>query len=216
MKERPILFSGPMVRALLDGSKTQTRRALKVQPMDILAMQGEYAGREWIALTERTPKPKGTVLRCRFGVPGDRLWVREAWRTIKDSDDLPPRDLFPADRIWYEVDGLDQPGYGKYRPPMFMPFWARRITLEITGVRVERLQDIGAEDALSEGIKITFDSKTKDPLLRLTGKCPPVHYVKGNGIVIAEFASLWEQINGHGSWDANPWVWVVEFKVVKP
>jgi hypothetical protein len=232
-KERPILFSGPMVRALLDGSKTQTRRVVKPargRPIDFLG-GGLKGGSDW-----NNPGcwgyefDDGWVLLkndadsfqypCPYGQPGDRLWVREnGWerplRTPKDmqegADTWEPY-YFDADILSRgDVDEFKQWGF-KRRPSIFMPRWASRITLEITGVRVERLQDISAADALSEGIKITVDRETKVPLMRLTGKFPPALYIKGNGLVIAEYASLWETINGAGSWAANPWVWVVEFK----
>lgn len=191
---RPILFSAPMVRALLDGSKTQTRRIVKPQPTHFNPVG-----------VPRRAVPTGgpsDVIRCPYGQPGDRLWVREAYRTVAEADALPPRELTPAHRIWYEADTPHQPGAGKLRPGMFMPRWASRITLEITGVRVERLQDISEIDALAEGVR----------------RYSMLEQIQAGQDRWARHAyrSLWEQINGPGSWDANPFVWVVEFKRATP
>ena len=186
MKDRPILFSGPMVRAILAGTKTQTRRVVKG-----LAL-------EWLA--EFTPEfvadPANSL--CPYGVPGDRLWVREAYRFLGVHDHVPPREV-SSGPVWYEAQD-DVPfhpsEFGKLRPSMFMPRWASRITLEVTGVRVERLQDISEADSVAEGIP--------------SGEVSPPD--------VGRFAYrlLWESINGPGSWDANPWVWAVEFKRITP
>ena len=232
MKTRPILFSAPMMRALLDGSKTQTRRVCKPaatlsevvgiqDPRDFGQSPLQIASSGWFGDAE------GDVqFACPYGQPGDRLWVREAFRTEESYDHIKPSLLVALDGknlcvpYWRAADlscddfsrALDGLRPGKCRPGMFMPRAASRITLEITGVRVERLQDISAADAFDEGIKITVDAATKEPLMRLTGKFPPATYIEGNGLVIAEYASLWECINGAGSWASNPWVWVVIFK----
>ena len=179
MAERPILFSGPMVRALLTGTKTQTRRVAK-----------EFAGRDDLdAILRRFPEQSG----CPYGQPGDRLWVREAHWWFKDEHD-PVTGYFPPkltiEDVEYRADGDD--GRKVWRPSIHMPRWASRITLEITGVRVERLQDISEADAVAEGVYT-------DPA------CPAYD----------GYRTLWDQINGSGSWDLNPWVWVVEFRQVK-
>lgn len=160
MKERPILFSGPMVRAILDGRKTQTRRVVKPRQ----GMLDDWTG-----------------LPCPYGKPGDRLWVRETCyfeqphgEVIYRADPGSEKALDP------EFTGL------RWRPSIHMPRWASRITLEIVNVRVERLQDIRVDDARAEGVTAKW----------------PVH----------GFRNLWQSINGFGSWDANPWVWVVEFR----
>ena len=124
------------------------------------------------------------------------LWVREAWRTVAEADDLPTRDLTTANRLWYEADVPHQPSAGKYRPPMFMPRWASRINLEITSMRVERLKNISRGDAMAEGCQFPNMAQGPDPRMWYSG--------------------LWEYINGKGSWERNPWVWVIEFKRVKP
>jgi hypothetical protein len=132
---------------------------------------------------------------------GINLWVREAWRTTGDdgrADYLPPRDIQKHD-VWHEADGEAhwRTLVGKLRPSMFMPRWASRITLDVTGVRVERLQDISAADALAEGITLHPDhhSRPRD------SRYGPV----------ATYKDLWDSINGPGSWAANPWVWVISF-----
>lgn len=197
-KERPILFSGPMVRAILAGRKTQTRRVLNLPRglywYDELGGEAEgwfTDGEGWWHVEE---------LACRYGNPGDHLWVRETWAVgsiydktapSKICEDLPKGPGRPPCGIRYPAN---QECIGiKCRPSIHMPRWASRITLEITGVRVERLNEISEEDALAEGVDTTCDD--------LGRYCP----------VIA-FQNLWESINGSDSWAANPWVWVVEFK----
>ena len=147
MKERPILFAAPMVRALLAGTKTQTRRALRVQPHDgaevvcddfyptVIAKNGdeepgpEVFGAWWSDGEE--------AVRCPYGQPGDRLWVREAWRTDPQFDYLPPRDLDPAVApVQYEPGPHADVLGGKLRPSMFMPRWACRLVLPLESVRV--------------------------------------------------------------------------------
>ena len=192
MKDRPIPFSGAMVRAVLSDTKTQTRRHVKQ-----------------LCMRAGMPEPEmASLLRCcPYGAPGDRLWVREAWRTVANEDALPPRDLTPAHRIWYEADsgmsairGLSR--QGKLRPGMFMPRWASRITLEVTGVRVERLHDISEADARAEGIVPFRDGHgwhTEE------GR----HYA---GSAIDAYLNLWADINGEESAKANPFVWCIEFR----
>lgn len=212
MKARPILFSAEMVRALLDGRKTQTRRALKSQPLDILPMEGDKAGREWIILEEREPQPKGKVIRCRFGVRGDLLWVRETYREHDSTDQNGRTVEYRADRPEY-VKRNDDPSAINWRPSIHMPRWASRLTLRITNIRVERLQDISEEDAIAEGVEF----ETADP---------PFYYVPGvwpHSITAVEiedgavrsYGKLWNHINGAGAWEANPWVWAITFDVIK-
>lgn len=202
-KSRGILFSAPMVRALLAGTKTQTRRVIKPD--------GRYR------LDLVCPSDGGPA-RCPQGAPGDRLWVREAWRADVAHDALPPREIPPGSPVFMEASALNWQGGphdgtpGKLRPGMFMPRWASRISLQITDVRVERLQDISAADCWAEGIP---------------GQPPPGVYIESLGEiarwsdgVVREhpqpaYRALWESINGPGSWDANPWVWVVCFKRIE-
>jgi hypothetical protein len=147
MTDRPILFSAPMVQSLIAGRKTQTRRIINKQAAhDAIAVFGP----KFLTLPgNRDLLPVGVI-------PGDRLYVREAWRTWRSADELPPRDLIPHDGrpLWYEADpfelrtGLD---VGRYRHARFMPRWASRLTLTVTDVRVQRLQDISEADATDKG-----------------------------------------------------------------
>jgi hypothetical protein len=186
--ERPIPFSAPMVRAILAGTKTQTRRALAP---DLFISSGGAVVRMKSAVAGVTGISEAQCPYWRQ--PGDRLLVREAWTTHACFDHIPPRDLTTRS-IHYLADG--QIKTGKYRPPMFMPRWASRITLEVTGVRVERLQAISEADARAEGYELGAPPCIDAPL--------------------RWYRHLWDQINGAGAWDANPWVWVVEFRRVTP
>ena len=187
MNERPILFNAPMVRALLAGTKAQTRRIFKPDRMtwDANGRYTTYAMRGGeLSTTGSGPfKPSSWLHYCPYGQPGDRLWVRESFARVPTacgSEDI----VFAAD---YQ-DGSDRAAGVRYTPSIHMPRWASRITLEITGVRVERLQDISEADAIAEGVYT-------DPA------CPAYD----------AYAQLWDEINGLGSWEANPWVWVVGF-----
>lgn len=191
MKERPILFSAPMVRAILSGQKTQTRRVVKGMALEWL-QPGMFTP-EYVAHPEN--------FLCPYGLPGDRLWVREAWRVHKDADHLPPRDLPQSLTVRYEVDGMRDSECGKYRPPMFMPRWACRIVLEIVSVRVELLQDISDVDCIAEGCAGGH------------GAIPGYGY---SATPHEHYRWIWESINGPESWGANTWVWVLEFKVSAP
>lgn len=260
MKEHPIIFSGPMVRAILEGRKTMTRRVVKNMPSITLpgvnrirlelhpfsktalaGTPGEAIGGPdrlaWIAydwVENAIGVEEAAWLRCPYGQPGDRLWVRETW-WMHDS----PRafDLYDCNAtmpngekrlIGYDAtmgaDSLESArAYGaRKRPSIHMPRWASRILLEVTAVRVERVQDISKEDAKREGLR----ALTKDGLLFKYG-IPDRDGFPGTddyGWPWADwktdprvaFRSLWDSINakrGYG-WDANPWVWVVEFKQV--
>ena len=186
-----MIFNGEMVRALLDGRKTQTRRPVKVPHIDRDAMC-ELSGNELAGELSA-----GNYRNSPHGKPGDRIWVRETWARYnidQDSHDMAYRATPPAD--W--------PEEGRWRPSIHMPRWASRLTLEITGVRVERLKSISQEDAQDEGME-------------LTGWRPTYSDPDSGGEVWTpydNFAQLWESIYGEGSWQANPWVWVIEFKVV--
>jgi len=183
MKERPILMSAPMVRAILAGTKTQTRRVAKGEALRWLVRDGFTPG--FVA-------DPGNRL-CPYGQPGDRLWVRESHWWFKDEHD-PVTGYFPPpltiEDVEYRADG-EKPGRA-WRPSIHMPRWASRITLEVTSVRVERLQDISEADAISEGI--------------------PTSDVSPPDACRFAYRLLWESINGPGSWDANPFVWVVSFR----
>jgi hypothetical protein len=212
-KERPILFSGPMICAILDGQKTQTRRIIKRQGDMEFDINDPTYGPYWLSYATEADGEDAKV-RCPYGKPGELLWVRETHRywfpDWIDPPVYPCRCRYKADNSLVElaVDweegcqfsnpddvGLDAEPT-KWRPSIFMPRWASRITLEITAVRVERLQSISDADALAEGC-------TADDMRH--GDC-----------LAGVYARLWQSINGPGSWNANPWVWVVEFRRVQP
>lgn len=202
MKERPIIFSTPMVRAILAGEKTQTRRVVKLKPWQQIEERDDGAPWPWMYDDDRADDH---WLPCPYGQAGDRLWVREAWRVVWSSDNEPPRELDAAYRFWYEADAPLQDGYGKLRPSIHMPRFASRITLEITSVRVERLQGISEADAVAEGVTPKWEPGFSGRLMKAIGgfSFRPA---------ASAYADLWESLHGPGSWDANPWVWVVEFK----
>ncbi|MGZ5077010.1 MAG: hypothetical protein ACXV9R_10340 [Methylobacter sp.] len=218
MKERQIFFRAPMVRAILDGRKTQTRRVVKPQPRESIAgnLVGEWLGRKLFGLL--MPKVQDIVIHCPYGQSGDRLWVRETW----NHSNFPFGPYEENCDVFYRADYFDDPlgtdlersedGIRRtWKSPIHMPRSASRITLEITGVRVERLQDISEADAIAEGCNATLYIDDG-----LGNRVPP----KGNTIRDSYpsarhwYASTWDDINGPGSWSANPWVWVIEFKRV--
>lgn len=227
MKERPILFSAPMVRAILDGTKTQTRRVVKPQPTHFNPVG-----------VPRLAKPVGpnAIIACRYGQPGDRLWVRESHWYFKDERD-PVTGYYPpkmnVEDVEFRADS-ESKRHGWY-PSIHMPRWASRITLEISGVRVERLNDISEEDANAEGCERLHEDEhgyvfREDRDWKLCPKCGGTRLhdaLGGGGGVIHDvdcrecdtyqkrFKHLWQSINGPDSWAANPWVWVVGFKAVK-
>lgn len=220
MIERPILFSGGMVRAILEDRKAKTRRIVKPQPTITPLDDGRYdaawGGR--FALGCSTP---GECLSpwSPFGQPGDRLWVRESgWeqpertpRMMREGADTWPRFAYDADG-WSDEDHADFKRWGfKRRPSIHMPRWASRILLEIVSVSVERLNDISEDDAIAEGIGCT-----KQPGSGIDLYLDYSTYAFGAASAIHSFKTLWDQINGPGSWAANPWVWVIEFKRVTP
>lgn len=205
MKERPILFSSPMIRAILDGRKTQTRRIVNPQPA--------WIAEPFVPFKTADADPNG-IINCPYGRRGDRLYIKEPhylfgkwykngktatgrqkWRFIYDKT---PGVRFPDNKPEHICIDKVQIGWFK-RSALFMPKWAARNWLEITGIRVERLRDINEEDAMAEGC---------NPYML---PChPDVSPFK------AGYSQLWESINGAGSWEANPWVWVIEFKRIRP
>lgn len=194
MRERPILFSSPMVRAILAGTKAQTRRVVKPQPewsepATVWQHGDGHSGSGWYAHHSEYPEEGALHYRCPYGQPGDRLWVRET------HIDLGACCLYRADANAEQERALVAPGQ-RWMPSIHMPRSLSRITLEVTGVRVERLQDISEADAQAEGA----EPMALDDL----GNTWRTHK-RG-------YQSLWESINGPGSWDANPWVWVIEFQ----
>jgi hypothetical protein len=235
VKERPILFSGPMVRAILAGTKTQTRRVVRVDEIPITedaARDGRL--QKGIPSNAANVRLLGDYVKCDappgshtvssrvlspYGLPGDRLWVRERYQL---PDGLDKHNAGKVEsmakeagyrRGWspirYHSDGeerlrelmSDAPGcfgptWGRARPSIHMPRWASRITLEVTAVRVERLQDISEEDARAEGLAL-------EPLIQ------PGH-------AVGCFSRLWDEINGkRAPWSSNPWVWAISFRRVE-
>jgi|694.fasta_scaffold131436_8 hypothetical protein len=222
MSDSPILFSAEMVRAILDGRKTQTRRVMKVQPWpDATVEVGPYHP-HWIDRNgESQPGPStfgavwdhqdivnggDTGLRCPYGAPGDLLWVREGFAVQPElwADNHGPQPIhYTADQVIGFAGKPDQRQIEDYRskPSIHMPRWASRITLRITDIRVERLQDITEDDARAEG-------------------CDPARWIDETDVGMEGyregFARLWNKINGPGAWDANPWIWAVSFERVTP
>ncbi|EHE2096030.1 morphogenetic protein [Salmonella enterica subsp. enterica serovar Gatuni] len=233
MKERGMIFNGEMVRALLSGRKTQTRRIIKPQPEATLSgsLSGKWLSRPLNGLL--LPKIEDIAIHCPFGVVGDRIWVRETFQgplfdyDLMDSYCKDPTPFEKPEFCVYKADGVPAPEFYDaddelhccWRPSIHMPRWASRILLEITDVRVERLNAISPEDAESEGLERTnftgFGDEPGlpsypepdvyfDPLKKQWKEYPP-----------EAFAGLWESIYGADSWQANPWVWVIEFKRVE-
>lgn len=204
-KERPILFSAPMVRAILEGRKTVTRRAVKFPFID-RAAGCELSGNEI--------GPEEVRNNCPYGVPGQRLWVRETFATLSAGEYEPvkPHSGRGQNIMYAATDPLadlsiSNRGYG-YRPSIHMPRWVSRILLEITDVRVERLQDITEEQAKAEGVRLYTDH----------AELGDWWHVEGIETYSADprksFELLWSSVGG--DWQSNPWVWVVEFKRVTP
>jgi hypothetical protein len=214
MKERPILFSGPMVRAILNGSKTQTRRVVKDN-----ILVGYTEDDNFFPLD-----------KCPYGKVGDRLWVRETWRfdefigsvgMISDRDETP----LGLGEVRYRADEFYPEGTGNWKPSIHMPKSISRITLEITDIRVERLQYIDNKDAQAEGpesahphrhgsngLLVEWPGDIEDEIDEYADR----HNTGYNDCWICSFKLLWQSINGPKSWYENPWVWVVEFKRCSP
>ncbi|HAV2044973.1 MULTISPECIES: hypothetical protein [Klebsiella/Raoultella group] len=245
MKERGMIFNAEMVRAILDGRKTQTRRIMKAQPSEDftpmnMTLEPDYKARWYtpgIVDKDGYLQPANKEVfgvanenegySCPFGAVGDRIWVREAYRFPASLDDVSPTGVGemavatgyrkPWAPTLYEFTGTFSDGWkgfetppkvsgaGKLRPSIHMPRWASRILLEITDVRVERLNSISQEDAQAEGME-------------LTGWRPTYSDPDSGGEVMTpydNFAELWSSIYGDESWQATPWVWVIEFKRVE-
>lgn len=207
IKERPIPFSGPMVRAILEERKTMTRRVIIPQPIYTPPLGDYYVGQWWWPCADEDrykmrwgengdcPAMRAKWAEfCPYGESGDRLWVRETWAVDRGYDRFRPRDLAPGEYVWYRADELSLrkptiPASGKWRLSIFMPRWASRILLEITEKCLERVQDISEADAIAEDFRIGTPGFT--------------------------FPYLWDSLNakrGYG-WDTNPWVWVIAFTV---
>lgn len=214
MAERGMIFNAEMVRALLDGSKTQTRRIMKNQPAELpsspVSITRIDTGFQWYA-----NDGVSSVFTCPFGQPGDRIWVREAFRVMGCATDVArlvykasERNSFTESTRTVPVASCTKQPSQKWTPSIHMPRWASRLTLEITNVGVQRLQSISQNDAAREG------------LVRLPASgryCinQGDQYFGGASHDAREvFSWLWSSIYGDDSWQANPWVWVIEFKQV--
>jgi hypothetical protein len=196
MKARPILFSGPMIRALLEGRKTQTRRVVtqRLNPHEFLGGIGDDVNdpANWGCESQHRPSTYVTLhrQRCPYGKPGDLLWVRETW--------ISGYDFFGPEKTFYRADHQDcqrcATGEHAWKPSIHMFRRASRLTLEITDVRVERLQDMPLSDYEAEGIVLNDEAIPTNE-------------------AVARFSDLWQSINGKGSWDVNPFVWALTFRV---
>lgn len=213
MKQHPILFSTPMVQAILQGNKTQTRRTRKLEEINERASDwvnpfGNLHGDKWVFTAEHG-EAKQVRVTCPYGQVGDILWVRETWNYKGKTNNVAYKADFDK-----EILGI----CGKWKPSIHMPKAACRIWLQITDIRVERLQNISEQDAIAEGVEKWIEE-------RLRSK--PTHYKvyyydddddsTYSSSAITSYETLWQKINGKDSWNLNPWVWVVEFqKIEKP
>jgi hypothetical protein len=197
MKEHPILFSGPMIRAIIDDKKTVTRRLMKPQPAYVWGWGVTRSDPEHFSAHVRYPggHQPDPWARCPYGKAGDRLWVRETWAVDAPLDQVRREREDVLSGIghgpYYRADKVHENTGLTWRPSIFMPRWASRLLLENVAVRVERLQDISDADILAEGFP----------------EDPP-SYAEG-------FAAKWNEINPKYPWESNPWVWVVEFKRIE-
>jgi len=220
MKERPILFSAPMVRAILDGTKTQTRRTIKPQP-NVTAESLRCPDRDHLSLSARVNEAwrAGFIpVRCPYGTTGDQLWVREHY-TVAEVEGYGTGHGFAVfDDEWVQRDGATEPAPRELRPitgqkwgshaGFHLPRLASRITLEVESVRAERVQDISEADAKAEGIA--------EPMPAHGKWCDPALGRGGHWSYRLPFSQLWDSINaarGH-SWETNSWVWVISFRVL--
>jgi hypothetical protein len=206
-KERPILFSGPMVRAIIEGRKTQTRRIVKLKCHDGFEVGQNYEGEHW-------PVRGGDRMPCPYGKTGDRLRISEEV-TVKPLCEDWFTVLYHADRALVErpcdpglMQRIKNYKTGHLRGVSLPPAYARPDRLIITGVRVERLQDISNEDCVAEGMTaIGKGVRMPDGRYAQAGR-----YETKASTVRQLYSELWESINGPGSWGVNPWVWVIEFR----
>ncbi|MGR7890436.1 hypothetical protein ACU6XY_09650 [Klebsiella aerogenes] len=201
MKERGMIFNGEMVRAILDGRKTQTRRPFNWRRQPAMEMAEREDGSLW-PWAEDCENGGDIWFNCPFGAVGDRIWVRETWARYNI-------DQHSHDMAYRATPPEDWPEEGKWRPSIHMPRWASRILLEITNIGVQRIRSISQNDAAREG------------LMRLpaTGRyCinqGDQYFGRASHDAREVFSWLWQSIYGEESWDANPWVWVIEFKQIR-
>lgn len=204
MNEKPILFNAEMVSAILSGRKTMTRRIIKPFPdsPQVLETRTAENGCVFAIHANRSNTQEGRFRwDCPLGKPGDQLWVRETWN--KHGGLI----TYRADHDWIEEMRKATVCPAKWVPSIHMPRWASRINLLITGVRVERLNDISEQDALAEGIDADYLAESQDHY-----DCIADHNMTGRPTARGYFSSLWQSIYGEENWEANPWVWVIEFE----
>ncbi|TBO64366.1 hypothetical protein EXU18_24510 [Klebsiella pneumoniae] len=224
MTERGMIFNGDMVRAILDGRKTQTRRVMRVQPesnqLGLLLItdstkRSDIGKYHWADSNATGNHVRSKLFSCPFGAVGDQIWVREAFRVHSRATDVATLVYKASERnSWTEqthrvpVAVCNKPATPvKWTPSLHMPRWASRIVLEITDVRVERLNAISEEDARAEGI---IDGGCLN-----CGEPEPCGCANPEPDATDAFAYLWQSIYGQESWNANPWVWVIEFERVE-
>jgi hypothetical protein len=222
MTDRPILFSAPMIRSLLAGTKTQTRRAIKFtdvgnvskfRPIGTEKATGRRVYEIYDDMGRHTTRPAGRGFADYHYMPpyasGDRLWVREAFSySWAVKDDPERRHLLP---VWHWADGNPEDGdWSKPKPSIHMPRWVSRLTLIVTDVRVQRLQEISEEDAIAEGCRMIEDGPGAG--FWIVDGAPMEVCAEG---VVECYGRLWDSINGPGAWEANPWVAAYTFRVIK-
>jgi len=203
MKEHPISFNGPMIRAILEGRKTQTRRVIKYQPTQcgLIWIETTVGFAAWqdegLLLDEHSEDGGPCQRKCPYGRIDDQLWVRENWQAWTEHNRTKTADLPEEMRRLINYTANGNTWDARIRPPAQMPRWASRITLNVDSVQVERLQDIDEEDALAEGMRCDKDTLA----------------ATGHATYIDAFRDIWKQINGPDSWNENPWVWKIEFSI---
>jgi hypothetical protein len=234
MKEKPISFNAPMVRAVLANIKKMTRLVILPRPVIDSGFEANYDEPEWVLNWKKYEDgftPEELAKKCPYGKPGDHLWVRETWAVainVENQDNWPGRphiqvgDMPFSKAVVYAADGhfqwCDGDGFlidkSQWKPSIHMPRWASRITLRITDIRVERLRNISEADAIAEGIVQGSDGYFYTGVPVKTGTETFARYVTARNA----FKHLWQSIYGNDpvkSWDANPWVWALSFERVK-
>lgn len=217
MKDKPILFSTPMVQAIIAGRKTQTRRIVKNQDLvcdDGTINTNRITDSMWRRVNKELPESFGLNYFCPYGEPGNLLWVRESFTeeacatTYCYKADFPI--IWPPEQTEEGEEIIQEAKDYRFKPSIHMPRWASRITLEVTGVRVERLDDITESDAQAEGVLLPATEIDGEVMALL----PIDGYAPKEWTHREFFKRLWAEINGAESWAANPWVWVVEFNPI--
>lgn len=234
IRERGLALSPMMARATVraDSPKTMTRRLVNPQPGNVPGLHHPIRPYRtpagcWNWVLSATGMGCGNPFPCPYGVPGDRLYGREAWRTLSKYDSLPPRDVPKTAPIWYEADGMAPPEFGRYRHGRFMVRWMARIVREVTSIAVEHLSSISEADAMREGIEVRWITFWGG---QHAGQAMERYYIPGlyeerqanddvqmTGFDCASsaFFRLWEILHGPGSVEADPWLWVIGYGEVR-